>query len=167
MKKLFAILFIISTIICNFSFVLHPYHVGSVEFNYNTKSKSFEITGKFFIDDLETAVSKKMGKHLQFQNASNKNNMEQGLKQYCIEAIKLKVNNKNIPIQFVGYQEDKESVEIFLETSAIATPKKIDTSVRFLYNLYDDQMNIVHIIINGKRKSSKLVFPNTELTQQF
>ena len=26
---------------------VHPYHVGSVEFSYNAKSQTFEITGKF------------------------------------------------------------------------------------------------------------------------
>ena len=38
---------------------LHPYHVGSVEFNYNSKTKTFEISGKFFLDDLENALKEK------------------------------------------------------------------------------------------------------------
>lgn len=167
MKKIGIILFVLIFTLCNLSFAKHPYHVGSVEINYNEKTKSLEITGKFFIDDLENAVSKKTGQPLQFQNKNSQKKMEEALKLYCQNELKIKVNQKQIPLRFVGYQEDKESVDVYLESPAIPLPKKIDTTVSFLYNLFDDQMNIVHILVKGKRKSDRLNFPNTQISQNF
>lgn len=163
--RLFFFLLLTASFVTSFN--IHPYHVGSVEFNYNQKSKTFEITGRFFMDDLENAVNKKYGKSLHFQDKKFEKEMNEALKNYTEECLKLKVNNQSEKTNYIGYQEDKESVEIFLESGTIENPKKIETSVSFIYNLFDDQMNIIHIIVNGQRKSEKLNYPNRYLYQQF
>jgi len=138
-----------------------------MEFNYNKKSSTFEITGRFFMDDLENAVNKKYGKNLHFMDKKSEKEMQQILKNYASEYLKLKVNNQLTNVNFIGFEEDKESVEIFLESEPVANPKKIETAVSFLYNIFDDQMNIIHITINFNRKSEKLTFPDRYLYQQF
>lgn len=166
MQKLFFILF--------FSFFglssaseIHPYHVGSMEFNYNSKSETFEISGKFFLDDLENALKEKYGKAVHFNSEQYKAQINAYLIQYCEEYLKLKVNNKFLKIKYLGYEEDSESVNIYLESEKVAQPKKVETAVSFLYNLFDDQMNIVHIIVNGNRKSQRLNYPDRYLYQNF
>lgn len=166
MKKLF---FFFSVLLVLFSFTAakHPYHVGSVEINYSQKSKTFEITGRFFLDDLENALNNKYGKSLHFNDAKFKSQLNESLKNYSAEYFKLKGNNKFLNVNFVGYEEDHESVNIYLESEKIDNPKKVEAAVSFLYNLFDDQLNIVHIIVNGERKSEKLTYPNRYLFQQF
>lgn len=138
----------------------HPYHVGSVEINYNSKSKTFEMTGRFFLDDLENGLTKKYGKPFHFNDPKYKSQLNEALKQYCAEYFKLKTNNTFLKVTYIGYEEDSESVNVFMESEAVNNPKKIETAVSFLYNLFDDQINIVHIIVNGQRKSEKLTYPN-------
>lgn len=138
-----------------------------MEFNYNQKSRTFEITGRFFIDDLENAINKKYGKNLHFQDIRYEKEMQENLKNYASEYLKLKINNQFVKVNFVGYQEDKESVDIFLESEGVSNPKKVETAVSFLYNLFDDQMNIIHIIVNSQRKSEKLTYPDRYLYQEF
>ena len=113
MKKLISIIFSALLFII-FSFNIHPYHVGSVEFNHNKTSKTFEITGRFFTDDLENAVNKKYGKKLHFLNPNDEKEMNEALKNYAAEYLKLKVNNQFPKINYIGFEEDKESVNIFL-----------------------------------------------------
>ncbi len=167
MKNFFSAIVISSLILALFSFKFHPYHVGSMEFNYSQKSKTFEISGRFFMDDLENAISKKYGKNLHFLNLKSEKEMQEALKSYTSEYLKLKVNNQFVKVNFVGYEEDKESVDIYLESEIVANPKKVETAVSFLYNLFDDQMNIIHIIVNGQRKSEKLNYPERYLFQEF
>ena len=160
------------TIVCGIfffltSFSFHPYHVGSMEFNYNSKSQTFEITGRFFIDDMENALSDKENKKLRFYDQKQSQEINEVLKKYTNEYLKLKVNNKFIKVNYLGYEESKESVDIYFETETINSPKKVETAVSFLYNIYDDQMNIIHIIVNGERKTSKLNYPNRYLFQSF
>ncbi|UZU00192.1 hypothetical protein ODZ84_11160 [Chryseobacterium fluminis] len=146
---------------------LHPYHVGSVEINYNSKSKTFEITGRFFLDDLEDGLSKKYGKPFHFNDSKYRSQLNEALKAYCSEYLKLKVNTRFVQVNYIGYEEDQESVNIYLESLPVEDPRKVEAAVSFLYNLFDDQINIVHIIVNGKRKSEKLTYPNRYLYQQF
>lgn len=146
---------------------VHPYHVGSVEINYNSKTKTFEISARLFLDDLETALNKKYNQSLRFGSDKNKEAINKTLESYFSEYFKLKNNNKFLKINFIGYEEDQEAVNIYLESEITETPKKVETAVSLLYNLYDDQMNIVHIIVNGNRKSSKLNYPDRYLYQMF
>ncbi|MCS3871420.1 hypothetical protein J3D55_004336 [Chryseobacterium ginsenosidimutans] len=162
-------LFFFSVLLILFSFTKekHPYHVGSVEINYSQKSKTFEVTGRFFLDDLESGLNKKYGKPLHFNDVNYKSQLNEAIKNYCSEYFKLKANNKSLNVNFVGYEEDHESVNVYLESEKIESPKKVEAAVSFLYNFFDDQLNIVHIIVNGERKSEKLTYPNRYLFQQF
>ena len=146
---------------------LHPYHVGSVEFNYNSKTKTFEISGKFFLDDLENALKEKYGKAVHFNDEKYKSQINAYLIQYCEEYLKLKSDNKFLKINYIGYEEDSESVNIYLESEKTNPPKKVETAVSLLYNFFDDQMNIIHIIVNGNRKSQRLNYPDRYLYQNF
>lgn len=146
---------------------IHPYHVGSVEFNYNSKTKTFEISGKFLLDDLENALKEKYGKTVYFNDEKYKQQINEELAKYCETYLKLKADNKFLKINYIGYEEDSESVNIYLESEATPTPKKVETAVSFLYNIFDDQLNIVHIIVNGKRESQKLNYPDRYLYKMF
>jgi hypothetical protein len=146
---------------------IHPYHVGSVEINYNAKTKTFEISAKFFIDDLENSLNAKYNKTLHFGEEKSKAGLDQALEDYFAEYFKLKSNNKFLKINYLGFEEDKESVNVYLESEATEMPKKVETAVSLLYSFFDDQMNIVHIIVNGERKSSKLNYPDRYLYQIF
>ncbi|WP_316929372.1 DUF6702 family protein [Chryseobacterium daeguense] len=144
----------------------HPYHVGSVEINYNSKSKTFEVTGRFFLDDLENGLSKKYNQSYHFNDPKYKPMLNEALKNYSSEYFKLKSNGKFMKVNFIGYEEDHESVNVYLESEPVENPKKVEAAVSFLYNLFDDQMNIVHIINGNTRKSEKLTFPNRYLYHQ-
>ena len=146
---------------------IHPYHVGSVEFNYNSKSKTFEIIGKFFLDDLENGLKEKYGKAVHFNDEKFKQEINELLKKYCTDYLKLKTDGKFLKINYLGFEEESESVNIFLESEVVSQPKKVEVAVSFLYNLFDDQMNIIHIIVGGKRQSDRLSYPNRYLFKQF
>ncbi len=81
--------------------------------------------------------------------------------------MKLKSDNQFVSINYLGFEEEVESVNIYLESEPIKTPKKVETAVSMLYNLFDDQINIVHIIVNGKRQSHKLNYPDRYLYKNF
>ncbi len=166
MKKIFLLFTFLLTFLVSAK-PIHPYHVGSVEINYNAKTKTFEISAKFFLDDLENSLNAKYNKTLHFGEEKSKAGLDQVLENYFAEYFKLKSNNKFLKINYLGFEEDKESVNVYLESEATEMPKKVETAVSLLYSFFDDQMNIVHIIVNGERKSSKLNYPDRYLYQIF
>ena len=166
MKKFFLLFTFLVTFLVSAK-PIHPYHVGSVEINYNAKTKTFEISAKFFLDDLENSLNAKYSKTLHFGEEKSKAGLDQALENYFAEYFKLKSNNKFLKINYLGFEEDKESVNVYLESEATEMPKKVETALSLLYSFFDDQMNIVHIIVNGERKSSKLNYPDRYLYQIF
>ena len=166
MKKFFLLFTFLVTFLVSTK-PIHPYHVGSVEINYNAKTKTFEISAKFFLDDLENSLNAKYNKTLHFGEEKSKAGLDQALENYFAEYFKLKSNNKFLKINYLGFEEDQESVNVYLESEATEMPKKVETAVSLLYSFFDDQMNIVHIIVNGERKSSKLNYPDRYLYQIF
>lgn len=167
MKYLFTILLSVFFFLTSLAADVHPYHVGSVEFSYNSKTKTFEISGKFFLDDLENGINKKYNTNLHFQDEKFKEKMNEVIKSYFIDYVKLKVNNKLLKVNYIGYEEDSEAVNIYLESEPVKSPKKVETAVSVLYNLFDDQMNIIHIVVDGKRQSQKLNYPDRYLYKNF
>ena len=149
MKKFFLLFTFLLTFLVSAK-PIHPYHVGSVEINYNAKTKTFEISAKFFLDDLENSINDKYNKTLHFGEEKSKAGLDQALENYFAEYFKLKSNNKFLKINYLGFEEDKESVNVYLESEMTEMPKKVETAVSLLYSFFDDQMNIVHIIVNGK-----------------
>lgn len=166
LKKYFFFLSVL-LVFCAFSKNRHPYHVGSVEINFNAKSATYQVVGRFFMDDLEAAVNKKYGTALHFGDEKYQQELNTYLAKYAAEHFKLKSDSRFVKINFVGYQEDREAVEIFLESDKLKTPKKVEAAVSFLYNYFDDQLNFVHIIVNGQRKSQKISYPDRYLYQAF
>lgn len=146
---------------------LHPYHVGSVEFNYNSKSKTFEVTAKFFEDDLETALNKKFNSSLFFGRTSDETAINQKLERYSLDNIQLKTDKKALKLNYIGYEINHESVNIYLESEPVKNPKSVETTVSMLYNQFKEQMNIIHIIVSGKRQSQKLNYPSQSVKKQF
>lgn len=149
------------------SFMLHPYHVGSVEVRHNAKTQTFEITGKFFTDDLENAINERFKTSLYFHNEKSKALMNRYLEQYLLETIKVQTQQQVLKLNYVGFEEDREAVNVYLESVPAKNPKKVAVSIRTLYNLFDDQINIIHIIVGGKRQSHKLSYPKTDFSAQF
>ncbi len=166
MRKLLILLSILLFSVLHAGAV-HPYHVGSVEFRYNAESKTFEISAKFFLDDLENALKEKYGKVVHFNDSHFKGQINSLLADYLSVYLKLKADNKVLPLTYLGYEEDSEAVNIYMESGKINTPKKVEAAVSALYNLFDDQINIIHIVVDGKRQSHKLSYPERYLYKEF
>ena len=137
----------------------HPYHVGSVELNYTTKSSTVQVVGKFFTDDLEAALKKHHQRSFDLSKENNADN-QAAVASYAKAAIRVKINGKQVALNALGYEVDRESTLIYLESPKTATPSKLECSIGMLYNVYEDQIHIIHYIVNGQRQSRKVSFPD-------
>lgn len=168
MKKILLFFVIVFFVGLSFRSVeLHPYHVGALEFSHNPETSTFEITGKFFTDDLENAINKRYKTALYFYKLKSKAMMDSYLEKYFEENIGLKVNDKEIKLHYLGFEEDREVVNVYLESSVVKSPRKVEVAVRTLYNLFNDQINIIHLVVGEKRQSHKLSFPEIKVLKIF
>lgn len=146
---------------------LHPFHVSVIEVNHNAADKTLEISCKIFTDDFEKVLAKNYKAKVDLINPPNKPAMDSLVKKYLLSHLTIKANGRPVSFDYLGFENDHEAVFGYIEVSNVATLSKIDISTQIMYDMFDDQMNIFHVIVNGNRKSTKLNYPDKETSLSF
>ena len=146
---------------------LHPFHVSVIEINHNAVDKTLEISCKIFTDDFEKTLAKNYNTKVDLINPPDKNAMDTLVKKYLYSHLSIKANGKPVTLNYIGFENDKEAAYGYIEVSNVPSVSKIDIGTNIMYYMFDDQVNIMHVIVNGERKSTKLNFPATEATLSF
>ncbi len=81
--------------------------------------------------------------------------------------LQIKNNGKPVAFSFIGYEKDNDAVYSYFQADNIAFVKKIEITNNILYELFTDQMNLMHVIVDGKRKSMKLDYPARQAVFNF
>jgi hypothetical protein len=79
----------------------------------------------------------------------------------------IKLDGKPVVLEFVGFERENEAVWSYLQVSNTTAPKKMDILNDLLYESFDQQINLVHVSVGNNRKSSKLNYPDTQISFQF
>lgn len=145
----------------------HPFHVSTTEISYNTKAKSLEVTCRIFTDDFENALAKRFKGKIDLYSKTNEKAMSALIKSYLEANLKISVNGKAVKTNYIGFENDHEATNAYLEITNLNVFKTLSMDNNILYDVFDDQMNILHVENNGKRKSTKASFPERKMTVSF
>lgn len=145
----------------------HPLHVSTSDISYNAKDGQMEVILTLFTDDFESALAKQFNTKTDLTKAEMHTAMDELVKKYAAGHLQVKAGGAPVTLSYLGFEINKEAVNVYLESPKIVTPKKIDADVSLLQNLYDDQLNIVHMTVAGVRKSAKLDAPARKVSQEF
>jgi hypothetical protein len=147
--------------------VFHPIHVSTTNISYNNQDGKLEIICTIFTDDFEAALAKQYHAKTDLTKAEMHAAMDALVKKYVAGNLQVKTGAAPLTLNYLGFEINKEATDIYIETDKIPAVKKIDVDVSLLHNQFDDQINIVHITINGVRKSEKLDYPDKRVEQVF
>jgi hypothetical protein len=120
-----------------------------------------------FTDDFETALEKQYHTKIDLTKADMHTAMDALVKSYIVANLNIKAGDLPQKLNYLGFEINRESTDVYLESEKIPAVKKVDVDVSLLYNLFDDQINIVHIIVGGVRKSEKVNYPDKRVEQVF
>lgn len=149
-----------------FSF-LHPFYVSVTEIHHNSNTKSLEISCKVFVDDMEKILTQTYKTTVDLSDVKQQASNDKLMFEYFSKHLSVKPDGKTAKLQYVGYEKDSESVYCYLEVTGVPTVKKLEISNSILHDLTSDQINIMHVIVNGKRQSYKLDFPKKQMSFNF
>jgi hypothetical protein len=129
----------------------HKFHTSFAEAEYNAREQSLEITLRTFPDDLESILSKRNGKRV---SLDRKQEAEPLLVAYLQETFELK-NAKGEPLKlaWVGMDAGADSAWLYFEAKMPEgfTGARLRNS--FLFDLYEDQVNLVNLKQDDKKQS--------------
>ena len=62
-------------------------------------------------------------------------------------------------MSLLGYEKEDVVVYSFLQVDNVSSVKKVAIINTMMHEMFDDQVEIIHMIVNGNRKSTKLDYP--------
>jgi hypothetical protein len=145
----------------------HPFYVSVTEINHNRQAKSLEITCKIFADDLEDILKKNYKTTVDLNSKTQEEANNRLVSDYFSRHLSLSTDGKPVKLSYIGFEKDSESAYCYFEVSNIASLKKLDVSNSILQDLTPEQINIMHVTVNGSRKSYKLNAPHKEASFTF
>jgi len=148
----------------NVSALRHPLHVSTTDINLSTTSGNAEIICTLFADDFESAISKEYGLTADLSNPALHTQMDELVKKYIFNHIRISNNSKPVGLTYLGFEKDRESVNVYLESHKTVFTQKIDINVSILHTIFTDQMNIIHFTVKGNRQSTKLDYPKRQIS---
>ena len=146
---------------------MHPIHVSTTNIEYNKQDNKVEVICTIFTDDFEAALVKQYNRKTDLSKAEMHAAMDLLVKNYIAGHLQIKISPSALPLNYLGFEINKEATDVYFESDVIPAVKKIDVDDSLLHNLFDDQINIVHITVNGIRKSEKLDYPDRKISQTF
>jgi hypothetical protein len=148
-KKLIILLFAFLLL----SFNLHKIHVSLTNIVYKQEKKILQITTRLFIDDFENALNKKFNKTIELNTDRKTKNIDKLINEYISENLEIKLNSNNIKLQYLGKEYEQDIVYIYFEIENINDFNKIEVKNTCLFELFDDQRNIIKIKTKNTQKT--------------
>ncbi len=145
----------------------HPLFVTVTEIEHNAKAKTLEISCKIFTDDFEKALRAAYKTKIDLLDATQKVAMDKLVNDYVQKHLKINVDGKNITLKFIGYEKIEEGIYSYFEVEDITSIKKINITNDLLYEYKKEQMGLLHVIVAGKRQSTKLSNPEKNTVMRF
>jgi hypothetical protein len=145
----------------------HPLFVSVTEIEFNAKDKTLEISCKIFTDDFEKTLRQNYKTTIDLLKPKDKTAMNKLVSDYVQKHLVLTVDGKKAALQFLGYEQQEEGIVSFYQAGNIAAVKKIAITNNILYEYKKEQIGIIHVTVDGNRKSTKLTNPEEKASFEF
>ena len=138
----------------------HKYHTSVTRLEYNAEEHTAEITIQMFVEDLENILGKRARKPVRLDGGKD---AERIVFNYLQGAFELQSRAGKFDLQWVGMEMKGEMLWIYAMTKMPEGLSKVSVRNSLLFDLYDDQVNIVNVL-SGEKKTG-LVFKHGDSIQ--
>ena len=134
------------------SFLEHKYYVSTSLFNF-TEDSSLQITLRIFKDDLSNAISDTyLDQKTDDLNLIDELYFKQ-VDKYINSKISILIDDKKFEIDYLGLETKNDMYVCYLEIENLPIYSNMVISNKILFEIFDDQQNIIHVKRNDKRQS--------------
>jgi hypothetical protein len=145
----------------------HPMYIAVAEIDYNSSDKYATVVCKTFSDDLILALQNQYHKIVNFETPENEKKLSSEMEDYIKNHLQLKINGKATNLVFTNYKKEDNAVLIYFRINNIYDIKRFEVTDTIFYELYNKQIQIVYITVNGNRKSNRITNPESKLAFDF
>jgi len=146
---------------------VHPVYMSVTEIEHNAKERSLEISCKIFTDDFEQTLRKSYKKKVDLLSPKYKKEMEVLVNDYVQKHLKIIADGRPVSFKFLGYEQHEEGIASYYEIDNISQIKELVITDNILYEYKQEQISLIHVTVNGNRKSTKLNNPDDKAIFSF
>ena len=145
----------------------HPFFVSVTQIEQNQQTKTVLVSVRIFFDDFEVALDKRYNTKINIVKPSSRKKVDSLIADYIVNHLKIKANGKPLLLKYVGYEIEEDAAWCYFEADKQETVQSFTIMNNILFEQHPSQINMIHAVVNGKRKSIKLDNPVNSVDFQF
>lgn len=159
MKSIKLISVIAIFFLCSFN-TLHKYYVSITQIEFVKEQQSVQIISRIFIDDFESVLRKRYDKNITLDRGDDETQIDDYIKKYLLTKIEISINNQEVIPTFIGKKYDDGIMHCYLEIENIKSISTFQIKNKVLFDMFEDQKNVIRTNINNKNKTVVLTAQN-------
>lgn len=147
----------------------HKYYLSVSEIRYSAADKTLQVTSRIFTDDLEQLMEDRYGITAHWLTDKQHPGAQGLLEKYLTQRFVVKRDGKILPLKLLGLKEQNDVFVLFMEFTVDnwEQSKQVSVQNRVLMDLFEEQQNVVHLYLKGKKSSTVLDRDRPEIVQEF
>lgn len=143
---------------------VHKFYISVTNVKYSEKDKALQIKCRVFTDDMNTVLLERYGIETALGAEEESPEGQEYLKKYVQSKFNISINGKPVDYTILGKKYDMDVIIMFLEVPNVDLPNitSIGIDNKILTDLFDEQQNVLHFNIAGKKKSFVLLKSDTK-----
>ncbi|WP_339715665.1 DUF6702 family protein [uncultured Kriegella sp.] len=144
--------------------IAHKFYISVTNVGYSETDDALQITTRIFIDDFEDLLQKRYGFKAKLDTDKELELTDEYIEKYLSTKFVVTINGEVKKFDFLGKEYEDDIMICYLEITNIDFPsiKTIALTNEILMDLFDDQKNLVHFKIKGKKTSFVLIKENNK-----
>lgn len=135
----------------------HKFYVSLTQVEYVQKDRSLQIISRVFLDDIEDALKAFSGESLRISSDAEDTTYDKLIENYFRSKLKFEIDGEKMSWNFVGKTIDNDMLVIYIEVSQLKKIKSINITNEVLFEIFEEQQNVVRTQINNQKKSFILI----------
>jgi len=145
----------------------HKFYVTVTQINYIEEKQSVQIISRIFIDDFEELIRQRYDEDITLDASKEEMQIDFYIERYLQEKMQIKINDSIKELVFIGKEYEDDIVYCYLEIENIQSINSFEITSQILFDLFDEQQNIIKTNINSKTKSFILIPQNFKRVLNF
>lgn len=136
------------------AFIRHDFHVSITEIHWN--EGELQVTVRSFTDDLDWALEEQFGTNPRLGTEQEHPKAMLWMERYLNQSLLLEGDGKVLKGEYLGMESEYGICFCFLRFSLEAKPSQLSVENRLLFELFDDQRNVIHYRIGLDEQAETL-----------
>lgn len=145
----------------------HKFYVSVTQIDYIEDKQSVQIISRIFVDDFENLIRERYDNSIAFEENNESEKVDLYIERYLKSKIKIKINDQDVTFHFLGKEYELDIMYCYLEIENVEEIKSFEVTNQILFDMFQNQQNIVRTDINSKQKSFMLTSQNDKVQLSF